>query len=94
MNGQNGSPALVFLKVWFLDQQLQHPQGSLLEMQILGAPGWLSGLSIPLLISALVMISRFMSPMSGSVLTMWGLLGILSHPLSLPLPSALLSQNK
>ena len=36
-----------------------------------GAPGWLSGLSVRLLVSAQVMISRFVSssPLSGSVLT-------------------------
>ena len=48
-----------------------------------GAPGWLSQLSIGLLISTQVMISQFVSssPMLGSVLTVWSLLRILS-PLS------------
>ena len=56
-----------------------------------GTPGWLSRLSGRLLVSAQVMISRFLSlsPTSGSALTMWSLLGILSLPLSAPLPLAL-----
>ena len=47
-----------------------------------GAPGWLSWLSIRLLVSAQVMISWFMrsSPTSGSALTAWNLPGILSLP--------------
>ena len=47
---------------------------------ILWAPGWLSQLSVRLLISVQVTISQFVgsSPTSGSVLTVWGLLGILS----------------
>ena len=51
------------------------------------APGWLSKLNVELLISAQVMISQFMSlsPTSGSVLTVWGLLGILSFSFSLSL---------
>ena len=50
-----------------------------------GAPGWLNDW---LLISAQVMISEFESsnPASGSVLTVWSVLGILPLPLSLPLP--------
>ena len=50
-----------------------------------GAPGWLSQLSVPLLISALVGISRFVSssPALGSELTVWILLGF---SLFLPLP--------
>ena len=59
-----------------------------------GVPGWLSQLSILLLISAQVMISRFVSssPESGSVLTVWSLLGIsLSLPLSAPPPLVLMS---
>ena len=54
----------------------------------LGAPGWLSRLSIRLLILAQVMTSRFtgQSSASGSVLTARSLPGILSLPLSLPLP--------
>ena len=49
-----------------------------------GAPGWLSRLSIGFLTSAQAMISQFLSsrPASGSVLTAWSLLGILS--LSVP----------
>ena len=52
-----------------------------------GAPGWLSRLSIWLLILAEVMISWSMgsSPTSGSALTVWSLLGILSLSLSLSL---------
>ena len=48
-------------------------------------PGWLSWLSTRLLISAEVIISRFVrsSPERGSVLTAWSLPGILSHSLSL-----------
>ena len=58
-------------------------------------PGWLSWLSVRLLISAQVVISQFMSssPMSGLVLTVWSLLGILSPSLSAPSPRSL-SQNK
>ena len=54
----------------------------------MGAPGWLGRLGVRLLISAQVLISRFvgLSPTSGSTLTVQGLLGILSPPLSLPLP--------
>ena len=59
----------------------------------LGAPGWLSRLSIQLLISSHVMISQFTSSSStsGSVLTAGSLLGILCLPLSLPLPYLSLS---
>ena len=58
-------------------------------MKPLGVPGWLSLLSIQLLISAEVTISWFerLSPTLGSILTAWSLLGILSLPLSLPLPN-------
>ena len=64
-----------------------------------GAPGWLSLLSFRLLLSAQVMISRFVrsSPASGSVLTLQSLVGILSPPLSAPhqlMCSVTLSQNK
>ena len=66
----------------------------------IGEPGWLSWLSIQLLTSAWVMISRFVrsSPTSGSVLTAWSLLGILSPSLSLslslcPFPTHYLSQK-
>ena len=58
-----------------------------------GAPGWLSGLSVQLLISAQVMMSRFVisSPTSGAALPVRSLLG----SLSLPLPySRFLSKNK
>ena len=53
-----------------------------------GAPGWLSQLSIELLVLAQVMISWFMrsSPTLGSVLTLQSLLGIPSLSLSLLLP--------
>ena len=53
-----------------------------------GAPGWLSGLSSRLLVSAQVMISWFvsLSPALGSARIAPSLLGILSLPLSLPLP--------
>ena len=56
------------------------------QMYIPGTPGWLSRLSIWLLVSAQVNISRFLSsnPESGSVL-LQNLLEI-SLPLSLPLP--------
>ena len=62
---------------------------------IIGVPGRLSWLSAQLLISAQVMISRFMSssPTWGSALREWSLLGILSLPLSLP-PLHTLSLNK
>ena len=54
-------------------------------MPVYGAPEWVSQLSIWLLISPQVMISRFMklSPALGSVLTVWSLLTILSLSLSL-----------
>ena len=50
-------------------------------------PGWLSQLSLRLLIFTQVMISWFVrsNPMSGSVLTAKNLLGILSHLLYMPL---------
>ena len=46
----------------------------------MGAPGWFSGLSLQLLISAQVMISGFVSssPASDSTLAVQSLLGILS----------------
>ena len=48
-----------------------------------GAPGWLSQLSVGLLVLAQVMISWFVGlrPASSSVLTAQSLLGILSLPL-------------
>ena len=55
----------------------------------LEVPGWLSWLSVQLLISAQVAVSHFMSlsPASDSGLTVQSLLGIfLSPSLSLPLP--------
>ena len=59
----------------------------LCKRQMLGASGWLSRLSIRLLMSAQVMISWFVgsSPAWGTALTAWSLLGILSLPLSLSL---------
>ena len=62
-----------------------------------GTPGWLSWVSIWLLVLAQVTISQFVksSPASGFVLTAWSLLAILSLPLSLSLPCLFsLSQNK
>ena len=63
-----------------------------------GAPGWLSWLSIQLLVLAQVMISQFMglSPASGSVLTYRASLEFsLSLSLSAPPPLALsLSPSK
>ena len=63
----------------------------------LGVPGGLSQLSVWLLTSAQVMISRFigLSPALGSALTVWSLLGILSSSLW-PSPVLLhtLFQNK
>ena len=60
----------------------------ILYLRKVQAPEWLSWLSVWFLVSAQVMISQFMkwSPASGSVLTVRSLLGILSLPLSLPLP--------
>ena len=60
-----------------------------------GAPGWLSRLSIQLLVWAQVMISRFVSssPTLSSALTSQSLLGILSLSLSLyPSPAGSLSK--
>ena len=58
-----------------------------------GALRWLSLLSVQLLISAQAMIPQFvgLSPASGSVLTVWSLLGLLplSPFLSLSLAGAL-----
>ena len=78
---------------------------ALKKKKYIGAPGWLSQLRLWLLVSAQVMISRFMgsSPVSGSVLSVWSLLGILSLSVSLSLSLSLcsspahvhtLSQNK
>ena len=66
-------------------------------MSTLGAPGWLSHLTVQLLILAKVMISRFgrSSPASGSALMAWSLLGILSVSLSLcPSPASFLSLSQ
>ena len=63
----------------------------LILRKIVGASGWLSWLSVQLLVSAQVMIIKFMrlSPALGSVLAARSLLGILSLPLSVSLcPSA------
>ena len=51
-----------------------------------GAPGWLSRLSVQLLVLAQVMILRFVSsrPTWGCVLIAWSLLVILSPSLSAP----------
>ena len=53
-----------------------------------GAPGWFSQLSVQLVVSSQVIISQFvsLSPASSSTLAKQTLLGILSLPLSLPLP--------
>ena len=64
-----------------------------------GAPEWCSQLSIQLLISAHVTVSRFvdLSPAWGSMLTVQSLLGTLSFSLFLPLSLPFLStlcQNK
>ena len=58
-----------------------------LKILALGAPGWLSRLSVQLFVSAQVMISQFVrsSPESGSVLL--GFLSLL--PPSLPAPPPL-----
>ena len=63
-----------------------HPGPTVPEKWLLtGTPEWLRQLSVPLLVSAQVMISRFVgsSPTLGSVPTVQGLLGILSLSLSL-----------
>ena len=61
------------------------------KLKNLGVPEWLSWLSVQLLISGQVVISRFMSlsPTWGSVLTVWSLLGILSPSVSAPPPHVL-----
>ena len=72
-----------------------------LKCHNVGAPWWLSWLSIRFLVSAQVVISWFvgLSPALGSTLVILGLLGILSPSLSvLPLlvlvaPTRLLKQN-
>ena len=58
----------------------------------LGVHGWLCQVSLQLLVSALVMISRFvsLSPALGSALTAWSLLGIFRLPLSLSDPPLLI----
>ena len=67
------------------------------DKNLKGVPGWLSWLSIQLLILAQVTISQCMglSPSSCSVLTAWSLLGIISLSPSAPLMhDCTLSQNK
>ena len=70
----------------------------LYKYQILGAPGWLSWLSVPLLISAQVMISvHGIEPyVGGSALLVWSLLRILFSLSLCPSPAQALplSQNK
>ena len=58
---------------------------------VIGAPGWLSWLSVQLLISAQVMISWFLrsSPMLSFVLTAWSLFGILSLSPFISVPPSL-----
>ena len=53
-----------------------------LSLKSVGVPGWLSWLSVRLLILAQVMISHLMSSStaSGSALAVWSLLGFLSPP--------------
>ena len=78
------------------DRQTEEER-SLIRMLRKGAPRWLGGLSLQLLVSAQVAISWSVgwSPASGSALPAQSLLRILSLPLSLPLPcSCSLSQNK
>ena len=58
-----------------------------IETDSVGTPGWLSWLSTQLLILAQVMISSFVR--SSPTLTVQGLLGIVSLPLSLPHPPTL-----
>ena len=77
--------------MWFqinVEQLKQTQKGELThtKMSTPGAPGWLSQLSVSLLISVQVMMLWFvrLHPVLGSALTAWGLLGILS--LSLPAP--------
>ena len=87
-------------RVWLFAQSGHPPCSSVSEMngapithkeKLLRAPEWLSRLSFWLLISAQVMISWFvrLSHKYSSVLIAWSLLGILSLPLSVPLPSSL-----
>ena len=82
------------LRSWVSQSPPPYSSSSLLkssETLDLGAAGWLSWLSVQLLVSAQVMSSRFVSssPTSDSVLTALNLLGILfpcpSLSLSLPL---------
>ena len=76
---------------------LNQPVNSTFKIYVIGAPGWLSQLSFQLLVLAQIMISQFVgaSPMLGSVLTAWTLLGILSPSPSAPPPLVLaLSKSK
>ena len=60
------------------------------------APGWLSRLGVRLLTAAQIRISRFVSwnPVSGFVLTVWSLLGILCLPSLCPSPACALSHSQ
>ena len=59
------------------------PVKGIIKKKESGGPGWLSQLSVQLLVLAQVMNLHFvsLSPASGTVLTMQNLLGILSLPL-------------
>ena len=61
---------------------------SAIKKKTVGTPGWLSRLSVRLLVFAQVMASQFvsLSPALGSILTAQSLLGILSLSLSLCTP--------
>ena len=97
MHGANKGEALGVRCEEFAKQRSQVMSAKIRNVG--GAPGWLSGLSVQLLVSAQVMISRFMasSPASGSVLTAQSLLGILSlssSPCAPPLLTLSLSLSK
>ena len=81
-----------YISTTSVENNIEVPQK--IENRNTGAPWWLGQLSNQLLILAQVMVSRFMrlSPASGSVLTAWSMLGILS--LLCLHPSLSLSQNK
>ena len=67
--------------IW--EDEMRKEKPLIVERKLTGVPGWLSRVSIWLLIWAQVTISRFMgsSPALGSVLTVQSLRGILSLPL-------------